>query len=222
MSVSLREIEEVVKRLQPEDNCLRKTVRSSDLKIVLSLIGKCGGISESDLKGLIITKLRATQGYTFTQIAEELTQAILATPTFSGGEKPTAIYNHKEKLFLANGLNDIKKLNPTEQKEYCSCKELKTVGIDWKNCFNCGKPIPAEKKEEKVYTQHEMNEACRIRDLQIMELINKEPEPKPKDRIEELVGTYGQSTYPEEKMWNKINELVRGYEKLIRHINKES
>jgi hypothetical protein len=50
--VSLRELEEVVKRLQPEDNCLRKTVRSSDLKIVLSLIGKCATEQKEHTHGL--------------------------------------------------------------------------------------------------------------------------------------------------------------------------
>jgi len=50
----------------------------------------------------------------------------------------------------------MKKAGKIEPKSECSC----------------------ETEEEKVFTQHEMNEACRIRDLQIMELTNKMYEPK--------------------------------------------
>ena len=73
-----------------------------------------------------------------------------ATPTFSGGEK---------KSTCEYGLDNCSTCKPTEQKEYCECKEPKNklykkgygkdniVTTSW--CMNegCGKPIPAEKKE---------------------------------------------------------------------------
>jgi hypothetical protein len=74
-----------------------------------------------------------------------------ATPTFSGEDNLSTIMPSGEPI-------------PPE-KEHCK-HYAESV------CVSCA----AENKEEqgeKVYTQLEMNEACRIRDLQIMKLTNK-------------------------------------------------
>jgi len=121
------------------------------------------------------------------------------------------------------GKHTTNKFQPTEQKEFpksfpisaCCNSSVKVSGDDEEGthyyiCQACyrpcdlaewNKPIPAEKEEEKVYTQHEMNEACRIRDLQITEAMGKEPEPKPKDRIEPI-------EYENVNLVDKINEII--------------
>jgi len=245
MSVSLRELEEVVKRLQPEDNCLRKTVRSSDLKIVLSLIGKCGkvDINEKEIARIIqkyiwdwhegcelkkdIAYKECPEECCYLFAAKKIKEA-LATSTFSGGGKVIT----------------------------CECGEWNRGN---KNCINCGKPIPVEKKEceqDKELTQRKeiakllfkrkdmipnnsMWLAAEIQDLFI-------PKPIPADKKEcehEWITSYtypdtcGKCGYvkPEPKPKDRIKELDRNnyialgiglvidrLNELIRHINKES
>jgi hypothetical protein len=63
-----------------------------------------------------------------------------------------------------------------------------------------------EPSEEKVFTQHEMNEACRIRDLQIMELTNKIDEPKSeKCECEKCSGWNGLICDDNDSNWNCIH-----------------
>ena len=71
---------------------------------------------------------------------------IIAAPTFSG-EKDKNIesiaYKSPEQL-LNMGFKP-----PTEQKEYCECKEPQSNKIaDYIYCMVCRKPIPAEKKHD--------------------------------------------------------------------------
>lgn len=127
-----------------------------------------------------------------------------------------------------------------EQKEYCSCprswKPGETIPVDNVNpptCADCHKeirmgysraiyikPIPAEKKEWEQKT-------CMCMDCGAVFKVNEQskhmkeckkdhwlkPEPKPKDRIEELEGEDEKRSMGMHAI--KINELIR-------HINKES
>ncbi len=152
MSVSLREIEEAVKRLQPENNCLRKTVRSSDLKIVLSLIGKCGGSINEEMR-LSLVELTGFCGNEAFDRAVKRGQAVLSkltTPTFSGEGKINPCERTKDDFGGCVDGGDgycmhCHEKMPTEQKEYCECPPVK--GVISAFCDICGKPIPAEKKE---------------------------------------------------------------------------
>ena len=153
--------------------------------IASALIGKCGGRSESDLKGLIITKLRAMEGSTFSQIAEELTQAILATPTFSG-EKDISFNPFSMPVETTEQKEYVKHIIEEGSHEHVLRYDTNGVHCSEPNCevnFKSSKPIPAEKKEceQMVDPRHCGDDACPFCNNPEM----YKPEPKPKERIEE-------------------------------------
>ena len=129
-----------------------------------ALIGKCGNIVTNDkenrltLRGHVHKEVEnwwveihlPESGMVFNVMKKDL-----ATPTFSGGrEKRGEIIDKskavgcvkciKEKMICLVGHCSFKP-KPTEQKEYCKCP---TPIHEGDKCMDCGKPIPAEKKEE--------------------------------------------------------------------------
>ena len=74
----------------------------------------------------------------------------LATPTFSGGLSDKEMANIKRNIekITPEAIKIVEDFRATEQKE-CACnKPLWSTTPNNRDCSNCGKPIPAEKKEE--------------------------------------------------------------------------
>jgi hypothetical protein len=166
-----------------------------------------------------------------------------ATPTFSGEkEKETKIFDldiktieivdwlklhHNHKLIISDCFIQCEKCKeifmykiPTEQKEYGGPG----------NSGNFG-PIPAEKKEEKRFGDICNNCGCEKILHNCPECGMKQPEPKPKDRIEELENVIDKEllkvAIPLELSSEEVTTLAKGLTKaiadmVIRYINKES
>jgi len=113
--------------------------------------------------------------------------------------------------------------DPTKQKEYCKCKipcRGDNSAAGWNgNCLVCGKPIPAEKKEEAKECKHEWNFCGTGGNQTSINKINATPtfsgENEPKKEIEELetpsqeIRNHMLNTKPDIiKMWDKINEII--------------
>jgi hypothetical protein len=148
-----------------------------------------------------------------------------ATPTFSGGE------NKKEKCLCdtCQGYSDCwisfeckpdnriscSAYKPTEQKE-CICGKTLNSNL----LCPIHKPIPAEKKEEKRFGDICLNCGCEKILHNCPECGMKQPEPKPKDRIEEL-NTLTEKSGEGRFMRGNMNTIINKLNELIRHINKE-
>ena len=136
-----------------------------------ALIGKCGGIKVTEVLQRIVSRfekedkggLRTREGLAWAMYTDA--KNALATPTFSGGE-----HNW--------GINVDTR--PTEQKEYCKCKEP----FFWWNrtCKICTKPIPAEKKEDIQILHPRMSKEKAEKIIQKIRE-SDEIKPKPKDEV---------------------------------------
>ena len=157
-----------------------------------------------------------------------------ATPTFSGEviDKTKSVgcntCEYEERICITPCTY---KKKPTEQKEYCECKECEPIysGASGKQfCINCGnkpKPIPAEKKEEKRFGDICNNCGCEKILHNCPECGMKQPEPKPKDRIElgdteKIVLQTNREYGNTDSIWDILEILAERIDN--RHINKES
>jgi hypothetical protein len=171
-----------------------------------SLIGKCGvGLSNYEIaKRIGGVKFWCAKDDTLKDLVglKGLKQIIdaLATPTFSGEkEKETRVEEHEHNFIYIKETERYVcdkcglKLSPTEQKEYCTCKD---TGHYYKNgtitCNVCDKsqdkPIPAEKKEEeteRILSKWEKKLGIKPQEQFYPDSTHPLPEPKPKDRIKE-------------------------------------
>jgi DNA-directed RNA polymerase subunit N (RpoN/RPB10) len=157
-----------------------------------------------------------------------------ATPTFSGEKEGTPKVSSK--CDICGKKKECKQsgkvwyyancdfFQPTEQKEYCECKNPTSVNIvkmekpiwikkEFLGCFACGKPIPAEKKEcgckkPEPYLNNDFY--APVRCLNCGKAYIK-PEPKPKDRIEGILKQDYSGQHRELK--DKINEIIAAYNK---------
>ena len=149
----------------------------------------------------------------------------------SEAENYSALQHAKSRL--RDVLEEIKKFDEKigGDGEHCECKDPRPYD---RICVNCMKPIPAEKRE---YGKYERNQTlrnclnyCRHRlkkhqntglhkigcQLEFVEQLEREffpkqpdIQPKPKDRIEELVGLINLDIMSNEnRIVAKINELV--------------
>ncbi len=190
MSVSLRE--QIANTLfeYRAANLLNKEARDNIATDIVSLIGKCGE-NEKPIKAIKRFRiwyqtLAHHNPDSFAQLKEIIPNDIInalaeaeATPTFSGEKGEYPCCNMAGTLCPIHGEHN-------QDVEDCV-----------KGTF-MGKPIPAEKEE----CWHEGSNYC------VKCKTHWTPEPKPKDRIEELGG--GEyCAYPNNVIVGKINEIIQ-------------
>jgi len=180
---------------------------------------------------------------------KEFIRKLIATPTFSGGKdtaKHCEICKFNGNCNVQKTYTETcYSFKPTEQKE-CLHEWGVTKDLPFRfKCALCGeeKPIPAEKKECKhkwdyssssyVFSPNSVNKTtwrCRKCGEQRTDEQGEPkqtfteddflPEPKPKDRIEEL-NTLTEKSGEGRFMRGNMNTIINKLNELIRHINKE-
>lgn len=153
----------------------------------------------------------------------EIVQEALATPTFSEEKE-----NHCKDCCCAESWKalGITKYDGLSIPEHISV--LKAELFELKGGFaSVGKPIPAEKKEketERILSKWEKKLGIKPQEQFYPGSTHPLPEPKPKDRIEELKELEWDNA--DDTLWRviakEINKVIQKQGEIIRHINKES